>query len=469
ATAGNTCLVWQPRLSTTGSPLNRSVSGRIVYREPVQSPTRADHRALQQRERQLQIIQQQQLLREIRVRRAGRPQTVAPQNRTIPKSDGMGTLYLLAGDRIPCESIEIDDRGVHFKSSVVDAAFVPHNVVKALELVPNWTDAALADEKRQRLLTLPRIQKNNPPTHLVASTGGDILRTSLVSLSDDTLTVESRLESKRIPRDRVACVIWLHDESGRAEADSRTLPPHTEDTGDLTLVQAVRVDGVRLTFAPQECTGPSLIGASQLLGVCRLELKKVDVLLLGSMIQAMADEQAFHDWKLTGAAEPRYVSDEAQGAGGEPSSGGSGLIGKHALDFSLELLDGDEFKLSEQKGHVVVLDFWASWCGPCMQWLPQVDTIAAEFAERGVKLVAVNMQEDRAAATSALERLKIKPTVALDIDGAVAEHYQVTAIPHTIVIDAEGNIAQLFIGSSAESAVQLRTAIEDLLTPRTTH
>ena len=131
-------------------------------------------------------------------------------------------------------------------------------------------------------------------------------------------------------------------------------------------------------------------------------------------------------------------------------------------------MEGGEFQLSEQKGQVVVLDFWASWCGPCMQALPQVDAVVAEFADRGVKLVAVNMQEDRDAITSALERLKIKPAVALDIDGAAAEHYQVTAIPHTLVIDAEGNIARLFIGSSPESAALLRTTIEELLSELTT-
>jgi thiol-disulfide isomerase/thioredoxin len=142
---------------------------------------------------------------------------------------------------------------------------------------------------------------------------------------------------------------------------------------------------------------------------------------------------------------------------------GSSFIGKPAPDFTLDLLEGGEFQLSEQKGHIVVLDFWASWCGPCMQSLPQVDAVVAEFAEKGVKLVAVNMQEDSTAITSALERLEIKPAVALDIDGAAAGHYQVTAIPHTVVIDANGKIARLFIGSSPESAAQLRAVLEELV------
>jgi thiol-disulfide isomerase/thioredoxin len=225
---------------------------------------------------------------------------------------------------------------------------------------------------------------------------------------------------------------------------------------------------VRLTFVPKECTGPELVGASDLLGACRLELRKVDALVFGDRIQTLADEQSFHDWKLADAVEPRYVNEAAQDAGATSAAAGSGLIGKPAPGFRLDLLEGGEFQLSEQKGNIVVLDFWASWCGPCMQSLPQVDAVAREFADSGVKLVAINMQEDRAAAASALERLNIKPIVALDTDGAAAGHYQVTAIPHTVIIDRKGNVAELFIGSSSNFAAELRASIEGLLTLRAT-
>jgi thiol-disulfide isomerase/thioredoxin len=470
ATAGNTCLVWQPRQSTTGSPLHRNVSGRIVYRETARQQTRNDRSARArrnlevQRQQQLRIAQQLQRQRGGVVRQTLRALTTGPQGVRTPNPNGAGILYLIAGDRIPCDATSIDEAGVHFKSSVVDATFAPHSAVKALELVTNWSAVALDEEKRQRLLTLPRMQKNNPPAHLVASTGGDLLRTNVVSLSADTLVVESRLETKRIPRDRVACLIWLHNESANPPTDSPPIPPAAPaEVTDSPRVQAVRADGVRLTFVPRECNGTELMGTSKLLGDCQLDLRKVDFLVLGSMIETLADEQAFHEWKLTDALEPRYVSADAQASPGETPAGGSGLIGKAAPDIRLDLLEGGEFKLSERKGQVVVLDFWASWCGPCIQSLPQIDAVVAEFAERGVKLVAVNMQEDREAAASALERLKIKPIVALDIDGAAAEHYQVTAIPHTVVIDAKGNIARLFVGSSPETAAQLRTAIEDLL------
>jgi thiol-disulfide isomerase/thioredoxin len=286
-------------------------------------------------------------------------------------------------------------------------------------------------------------------------------------MNADTLVVESRLESKLVPRDRVACLIWLHDETGGAVTSPSAARPSDDDSTAALRVQAIRSDGVRLTFVPRECTGTILTGASQLLGACRVELNSVDALILGPTIDSLADEQAFQDWQLSDAPEPRYVLDAAQSAGSAaPAAAKSGLVGKPAPDFQLELLEGGEFRLSEQKGRIVVLDFWASWCGPCMQSMPQVDAVVSEFAEQRVTLVAVNMQEDRAAVTSALERLKIKPTVVLDIDGAAAGHYQVTAIPQTVIVGADGNVAHLFIGAGADFPAQLRTAISGLLGPR---
>ena len=82
----------------------------------------------------------------------------------------------------------------------------------------------------------------------------------------------------------------------------------------------------------------------------------------------------------------------APGGGGDPGTE-SPLVGKPAPDFALDLLGGKKFRLAEAKGKVVVLDFWATWCGPCLQAMPQVEKVAGEFRDQGVQLVAVNLQE----------------------------------------------------------------------------
>ena len=217
-------LVWQPRWSTNGSPLAPDLSGRIIYRDPPAPKPKAQS-PQQVRREQLRQAQLQQLQRRraqpagvwgqvLKVFAPGSDNPAAP-----PKPTGSGTLHMLSGDRLPYDTADIDETGVHFKSSFIDASFVPHSEIKALELVPRWTAAALAEEKRQRLLTLPRMQKPNPPTHLIASTGGDFLRTRLISMTGDKLNVESRLETKQIPRDRVACIIWLHSDAVEEKND----------------------------------------------------------------------------------------------------------------------------------------------------------------------------------------------------------------------------------------------------------
>jgi hypothetical protein len=100
-----------------------------------------------------------------------------------------------------------------------------------------------------------------------------------------------------------------------------------------------------------------------------------------------------------------------------------------------------------------------------MQAMPEVDRVIREFEDKNVKYVAVNMQEDRATISSALERAKLQPVVALDIDGAASEHYEVSAVPHIVIVDAEGKVARMFIGVDANFAEHLRQALSELLTP----
>ena len=164
------------------------------------------------------------------------------------------------------------------------------------------------------------------------------------------------------------------------------------------------------------------------------------------------------------AKEPQFAQDNPQDDGANPNAGTqSPLVGKPAPDFDLKLLGGGKFRLSEHKGHVVVLDFWATWCGPCVNAMPQVDKAVEELKDQQVELVAVNMQEDQKAIKGLLERLDLNPTVALDQDGKTAEKYSVTAIPQTVVIDADGNIARLFVGTSPTFGEQLSASLKGVL------
>jgi thiol-disulfide isomerase/thioredoxin len=278
-------------------------------------------------------------------------------------------------------------------------------------------------------------------------------------MDDKVLRVEVRLETREIPRDRVSRIIWLHPEGSGPGAGGAVALNRAG-----TLVQAVRGDGTRLTFDCQVVTAGVLSGRSDVLGDCSIAFDQVDRLLIAGAVDREVAQLAYQRWKLHDAPEPKVVQDEEGDAAGRPPGTESALVGKPAPDFQLDLLDGPKFRIAEARGRVVVLDFWATWCGPCMQSMPQVEKVAAEFRDQGVRLVAVNLQESPGDITAVLQRQKLKVSVALDRDGAVAQKYNASAIPQTVVIDRAGNVARLFVGSGPRLGDQLREAIKDTLT-----
>jgi peroxiredoxin len=277
-------------------------------------------------------------------------------------------------------------------------------------------------------------------------------------MDDNTLEVELRLEPKRIPRERIARIIWLH--ADEIEPNKATTSPSAPETSGGTRVQVVRRDGNRMTFLAESCLGGVLSGKSDVLGTVRASSNDADLILFGTAIEQAAATLLYQTWRLQNAPEPTEPS-----ADGGNNSGNSGLestlVGKPAPPFTLELLGGGKFDLARNKGKVVVLDFWATWCGPCMQSMPQVDRVVREFRERkqDVQLIAVNLQEPAGQIKPVLERHKLDLTVALDRDGIIADKYGATAIPQTVIVGRDGSVARLFVGSSPRFEEQFREAL----------
>jgi thiol-disulfide isomerase/thioredoxin len=470
---GSSCLVWQPLGSDTASHLRTGVSGKIVAKEPQPEP---QPRATTTTRRAGPVVVQgpngQLVGQRIVVQQPNGVmvlQSLDPRNQRDQPARPVWTrpmLHLRTGDAIPAEVTRIDADGVWFRSPISQSTFVSHDKVKAVELAREASDAIrLSKAKRERLLTVPRMQKDAPPTHLIHSRDGDYLRGHIVALDGTTLQVEVQLESREVPRSRIAQIIWLHAE----EQAGAKKTPKTEGQGSGLRVQAVQERGNRLTFVAQSVAGSMLVGRSEVLGDCRVGLSDFDQLLIGDAIEQATASLAYGQWTLHNAPEPRGAQgDDAGGASGRAPGTEAALIGKPAPEFELELLDGTRFRLAEHKGRVLVLDFWATWCGPCMQAMPQVERVVQEFRNRGVELVAVNLQENPRQITTTLERQKLQLSVALDRDGTVAEKYGAHAIPQTVIIDQSGTVARLFVGGGPHLGDQLRDALNAIINEKGT-
>jgi cytochrome c-type biogenesis protein CcmF len=140
---------------------------------------------------------------------------------------------------------------------------------------------------------------------------------------------------------------------------------------------------------------------------------------------------------------------------------GRPLPGQAAPSVRTTALDGSEVVLSDLRGEVVVLNFWASWCPPCEDELPALRAVWEEYRGRGVVLVGIAMRDNEADVREAVSRLDITFPVALDAGSGVSNAYGVTGPPETFVIDRTGRVARVFIGPV--TAAELREQLDRLL------
>ena len=117
-----------------------------------------------------------------------------------------------------------------------------------------------------------------------------------------------------------------------------------------------------------------------------------------------------------------------------------------APDFTLRSNSGKNLKLSDFRGQVVLLNFWASWCGPCRQEMPALDKLHKRYSKLGFTVLGVNVEEDSAQAKRMLKEVRVSFPILFDTQNTASKLYQVAAMPTTVIIDRDGNMRYLHKG-----------------------
>lgn len=232
-------------------------------------------------------------------------------------------LVLRSGDVVPAAVEKIDRKAVVLRTPLTadaggDAVAVANGLVRAIELDPTAGSSKITPDRFQRLTTLPRSQRDDPPTHLLRLRTEDYLRGRLESLDDDEVVFTVLDQKKRLPRAAVARIIWLHPEEidfaagGAArperEAEDAVQPPADPKPTGL-LVQGVSPLG-RATLVAERMEGTAIIGTSPAFGPSRIDTTKIDKLLIGGAVGTGDEQLPFAQWRLRLAPLPRALRDE---------------------------------------------------------------------------------------------------------------------------------------------------------------
>ena len=271
---GATALVWQPSRSRNVSSLNESANGWIDFRE-ASAKKKADNSV-------------------------------------------SGQLAFENGDIIDGKIVHIDDQGVTFESKQTSSKFASHDQIQSISLAPISSKTKLSSDLMKRLTTVPRIQKDHAPTHLLISISGDHVRGRLQSLNQDEIEIVVRNNTSKIPRASISTIIWLHHRDWQeSEAPKGEVAQPMQATEEFS-VHVIRKNDRGITFQPRSLEAGKLSGVSHLFGECMVNLEEADRIFFGTDLSKHVKSIRQYPWTLSLA---RYPLDFLENEGKDQPTG----------------------------------------------------------------------------------------------------------------------------------------------------
>ncbi|BBM01583.1 TlpA disulfide reductase family protein [Microbulbifer sp. GL-2] len=132
-------------------------------------------------------------------------------------------------------------------------------------------------------------------------------------------------------------------------------------------------------------------------------------------------------------------------------------------DFTLASNKGSNLRLEEQRGEVIMLNFWASWCGPCRQEMPLLDKLHERYAAAGFQVWGVNVDAQRSDAEKLLGKIPVDFPILFDSTSEVSKMYGIDAMPSTVFIDRDGNVRHIHKGYRDGDEAAYKKIIKELI------
>jgi peroxiredoxin len=129
-------------------------------------------------------------------------------------------------------------------------------------------------------------------------------------------------------------------------------------------------------------------------------------------------------------------------------------VGEQAPDFELETLDGETVKLSDLQGKAVLVNFWATWCKPCRDEMPAIQSVYDRYRNQGFEVVGVNIAETPVSVRGFVRQQELDFPIVLDRDRAVTRQYNIGPIPSSVFLDKNGEVVRKHDGQMVEGQIE---------------